>query len=326
LNKSVLVSITDYSNLLGMSKKILVTGVNGFVGQHLVKELVDNSIEVVGVGGSIGSVDSIPGVSAYQVIDLSKKEDAAKIDFSGIDGVIHLAGLAAVGPSFDNPMQYINVNIGIETNLFEAALAQNTKPKFVIVSSGSLYDPRVALPLSEKSSVIPSSPYAVSKIGQEQMAHYYGLRGFECIVVRPFNHIGPGQNPGFLVPDVAQQIIEVEKGSADSVLVGNLDAKRDYTDVRDIVRAYRLVLERGVAGKTYNICSGASVSGHDIVNGLLKAAGGTIKIEQDPDRMRPSDAPDIYGDHGTITKDTGWEPEISLDKTLSDVIADWRNR
>jgi GDP-4-dehydro-6-deoxy-D-mannose reductase len=249
-----------------------------------------------------------------------------KIDFQNIDGVIHLAGLAAVGPSFDDPMSYITTNIGIEVNLFEVANQQGAKPKFLIISSGSLYDPKAPLPLTELSSVIPSSPYAVSKLGQEQMAGYYGLRGLECVIARPFNHIGPGQNPGFLVPDVAQQIIEVEKRKTGKLSVGNLDAKRDYTDVRDIVRAYRLLFEKGISGKTYNICSGKSVSGHDIVSGLLNASGNNVQITQDPTRMRPSDAPDIYGAHALITADTGWEPEITLEQTLADVIDDWRSR
>ena len=309
-----------------MSKHILVTGVNGFVGQHLVKELLDNGYEVSGVGGSIGSEDALPELRSYSVLDLTNPDQATSIDFGTIDGVIHLAGLAAVGPSFDNPMQYIDVNIGIEVNLFEAASKQKTSPKFIIISSGSLYDPKAPLPLTEQSSVIPSSPYAVSKLGQEQMAQYYGMRGFECVVARPFNHIGPGQNPGFLVPDVAQQIIELEKQKNGELLVGNLDAKRDYTDVRDIVRAYRLLFEKGVGGKTYNICSGKSVSGHDIVSGLLNASDNNMQITQDPTRMRPSDAPDIYGAHDLITTDTGWRPEITLEQTLTDVIDDWRNR
>ena len=307
-------------------KKILVTGANGFVGQHLVKELADNGMEVVGIGGQIGSTSKSPYVSEYMVIDLNDLEEVKKIDFRDIDGVIHLAGLAAVGPSFDKPMEYINANIGIQTNMFEVALEQDAKPKFLIISSGSLYDPRAPLPLTEESKVIPSSPYAVSKIGQEQMAGYYVGRGFSCIIARPFNHIGPGQNPGFLVPDVAQQIIACEKSEANSVLVGNLDAKRDYTDVRDIARAYRLLLEKGVAGETYNICSGKAVSGHDVVAGLLSAASSEIQTTQDPERMRPSDTPEVYGDNHKSTEATGWHPSIPLDQTLVDVIADWRSR
>lgn len=307
-------------------KKVMVTGANGFVGQHLVKELSGNGVSVFGIGGDIGVAGKLPYVDEYVVLDLNDASAVSKINFKDIDGVIHLAGLAAVGPSFDEPLKYIDVNIGIEINMFEAALAQGAKPKFLIVSSGSLYDPKAPLPLTEKSAVIPSSPYAVSKIGQEQMAFHYGLRGFESIVARPFNHIGPGQNPGFLVPDVAQQVVASEKGGQSEIMVGNLDAQRDYTDVRDIARAYRLLLEKGVSGETYNICSGKAVSGHDMVDGLLKAAGSSASLKEDPAKMRPSDTPVIYGDSGKLTAATGWKPEIPLETTLADVIKDWRGR
>lgn len=307
--------------------KILVTGSNGFVGQHLVKELSEAGATVIGVGGSIGTHDKSPYVESYLELDLTKPEGAAKIDFSDVSGVIHLAGLAAVGPSFDDPELYMRVNVGIEVNLFETALQQNVKPRFLIISSGTLYDPKAPLPLTESSRVDPSSsPYAASKIGQEEKALDYAKQGFEVMIARPFNHIGPGQGPGFIVPDIAEQIIKVEKGEAQEIMVGNLDAKRDYTDVRDIVRGYRLLLESGKSGEIYNLCSGSAKSGHEILEGLLKAADKQIEVKQDPDKMRPSDTPEIYGSHDKLTTDTGWQPQINLDQTLADVIADWRNR
>ncbi len=306
--------------------KVLVTGANGFVGQHLVRELAEHGFSVIGVGGPIGAKDKSPHVEKYLELDLTKSEQAAKIDFSDVLGVVHLAGLAAVGPSFDDPMLYVNVNIGIEINLFETALKQNVKPRFLIISSGTLYDAKAPLPLTEESPVDPNSPYAVSKLGQEQMALYYASRGFESIIARPFNHIGPGQGPGFIVPDFAEQIIKVEKGEAQEVMVGNLDAKRDYTDVRDIVRAYRLLLDKGNSGEVYNICSGTARSGHEILDGLLKASDGHAEVKQDPAKMRPSDTPEIYGSHDKLAADTGWQPEIKLETTLADVIADWRKR
>lgn len=307
-------------------QRVMVTGANGFVGQHLVKALAENGKEVIGIGGQIGSASKPEHISEYFVVDLGDAEAVNKLDFTKIDGIIHLAGLAAVGPSFDNPMKYINANIGIQTNMFQAAVSQGATPRFLIISSGALYDAKAPLPLTEESKVIPSSPYAVSKIGQEQMAGYFGQRGFECIIARPFNHIGPGQNPGFIVPDIAQQIVTHEKGESDTIMVGNLDAERDFTDVRDIARAYRLLIEKGVAGETYNICSGKALSGHDILNGLLKASDSTASTQEDPDKMRPSDNPIIYGSNAKIADATSWQPEISIDQTLADVIADWRSR
>lgn len=307
-------------------RKVIVTGANGFVGNHLVRELSENGIEVIGIGGDRTAVQQSPHISNYMVLNLLDAKAAGTIDFSGVDGVIHLAGLAAVGPSFDDPMLYVNVNVGIEVNLFETAMKQGFKPRFLIISSATLYEAGAPLPLTEASPVDPNSPYAVSKIGQEQMALYYQSRGFETIIARPFNHIGPGQGPGFIVPDLAQQIIACEKGSAAEILVGNLDAKRDYTDVRDIVRAYRLLLDKGKSGETYNICSGKALSGHQILDGLLASVKTKPTIKQDPAKMRPSDTPEVYGSHDKLAADTGWQPEIPTETTLKDVIEDWRSR
>jgi GDP-4-dehydro-6-deoxy-D-mannose reductase len=305
---------------------ILITGANGFVGNHLARELAKNSYSVIGIGGQQGTTEQSPDLSSYQVVDLNDADAVDAIDFTAVDGIIHLAGLAAVGPSFDDPMLYVSVNIGLEVNLFEAALKQGATPRFLVISSGALYDATSPLPLTEASNVIPSSPYAVSKIGQEQMAQYYTGRGFECVIARPFNHIGPGQGPGFIVPDLAEQLIKVEKGGDDKVLAGNLDAERDYTDVRDIARAYRLLLESGKSGEIYNICSGKPRSGHEILNALQQASGIEATIEQDPAKMRPADNPVIYGDHQKLTTDTSWQPEITFEQTMSDVITDWRER
>jgi GDP-4-dehydro-6-deoxy-D-mannose reductase len=314
----------NWQEKLMIPSKVLVTGVNGFVGRHLVGELRANDIEVVGVGGP----DKITGDSRvdYLALDLTNAETAKEIDFTGVDGVVHLAGLAAVGPSFDDPLKYLTTNVGIEVNLFEAALAQKATPKFLIISTGGLYDPATKLPITELSPVIPSSPYAVSKLSQEQMAGYYAGRGFECVIARPFNHIGPGQGLGFLIPDLAKQIVDVENRKLSELSVGNLEAKRDYTDVRDIVRAYRLLLEKGKPGEAYNICSGTARSGHEILEQLLKLSKAQPKVVQDHGKLRPSDNPVIYGAHEKLSKDTGWQPEISIEQTLGDVIADWRAR
>lgn len=302
--------------------KIMVTGAAGFVGNHLSRELQQNGHEVI---AAINTHETNPEGTVAMLANLAVAEEVkAGIDFRGIDAVIHLAGLAAVGPSFDDPAKYINVNSGIEINLFETCLAQDVRPRFVVVSSGSLYDPSAPMPINEESPVLSNSPYSVSKITQEELAKYYGQRGFEFIIARPFNHIGPGQRPGFIVPDFAQQIVAGEKGEQTEMKVGNLEAKRDYTDVRDIARAYRLLVEQGVSGEVYNICSGNSVSGQEILDRLLARSVAKLAIKQDPDRMRPSDIAEIVGDHSKITKDTGWQPEISLDQTLEDALEDWR--
>lgn len=306
--------------------KIAVTGANGFVGKHLVTELVTHNYSVLAIGGS----DLTSGQDSENVTwvncDLSQESEVAKLNLSDVDAVIHLAGLAAVGPSFDSPMSYITTNAALEVNLFQKAIHDNVRPRFLLISSGSLYDPNSELPITEQTTVLPSSPYAVSKITQEQAGHYYGNRGFEVVIARPFNHFGPGQNTGFIAPDLAQQIVAVERGESTQISVGNLEAQRDYTDVRDIVKAYMALLANGVPGETYNICSGNPKSGNDVLNAMLQYTQLQPQIVTDPSRMRPADNPVIYGDHSKISKDAGWQPTIDFTTTIADVIEDWRSR
>lgn len=305
--------------------KVLVTGANGFVGPHLLRALVQAGHEVTATGSRGKTV--LPEGVTFLSLDLTDRDQVDRLDFRAIEGVIHLAGLAAVGPSFEAPLHYIAVNGGIEINLFEAATAQGAKPKFVIVSSGSLYDPASPLPLTEKSPVQCTSPYAVSKRLQEELAGYYGQRGFEYVIARPFNHIGPGQNEGFLIPDLAKQIATAEGNGAKTIDVGNLSAKRDYTDVRDIVRAYVALLERGTNREIYNICSGRALAGGQVLENMLKLSKNTeLKPVTDKTKLRPVDAPEIYGDHRKLTTDTGWEPLIPVEETLAQTLEDWRER
>ena len=303
----------------------MITGCSGFVGVHLAKELSTNGYEVVGVDRS-GFIDHNKYLNEHWNIDLTDANQINKLDLRGLHAVVHLAGLAAVGPSFDEPLKYLTTNAGIEINLLEALRKQNATPKIVIVSSSAVYSARNTWPTNEDSLVFPNSPYSISKLTQELVGKYYQLMGLEIVTARPFNHIGPGQNLGFIVPDVAKQVVDIERGNGDTILVGNLSAKRDYTDVRDIVRAYRLLIERGIPGETYNICSGIPVSGEEIVDKISSLSEKKIRHDVDQKKSRPSDNPIIYGSYGKIKKDTGWGPEISLDKTLLDVLADWRNR
>jgi len=295
-------------------KRIAVTGVNGFVGKHLARELVNNDICVIGIGREAGADPEIAKLlSDYVVADLTQTWPE-KIE---VDAVIHLAGLAAVGPSFDDPQTYINLNSAMLTHLAEHYLTQTKKPRLLVVSSGAIYDPNQAMPLTESSMIGFSSPYTVSKVLVENQCAYYRNRGLDCIIVRPFNHIGPGQLEGFLVPDVIQQL-----QTSDSLAVGNIATKRDYTDVRDIVRAYRLLATTPILNyDTYNACSGASVSGEEIIKLLKKATHKeSTKTIIDETRVRPTDPADIYGDASRLKKDTNWEPKITLNQTLADSI------
>lgn len=295
----------------GRLSRIAVTGVNGFVGRHVAAELTDHRIEVVGIG-----IEDSPAidVAAYAQADLAE----AWPEIGPVDAVIHLAGLAAVGPSFDEPQHYISINSSIVTHLAEALLGSTTR--IVLVSSGAIYDGSQPLPLNEDSAVAINSPYAISKILNENQATYYGGRGLDVIVARPFNHIGPGQGPGFLLPDLAASIEATAPGEA--IRTGDLSTRRDYTDVRDVARAYRLLATTSApAHRVYNICSGVSLSGHDILAALMAAAGrDDIRTETDPSRLRPNDPTDIFGDNGQLRGDTGWEPTFTIEETVADFL------
>ena len=296
-------------------KCIVVTGVNGFVGKHLVRVLHKNNLSVIGIGRETAVDPEIRGlISDYVVADLSQLWPK----LSNVDCVIHLAGLAAVGPSFDDPQRYITANSSMVTHMAEYYLVAEKKPRLIVVSSGAIYESNQMMPLTEKSVVGFNSPYAVSKILVENQCKYYRTRDLDCVVVRPFNHIGPGQLEGFLVPDVINQL---KNGS--SVTVGNISTKRDYTDVRDIARAYYLLATKPKLNHVvYNICSGKSVSGEEIVNTLKKLAyAESATIQIDRSKIRPTDPPDIYGDASALKSDVGWEPEITLKQTLRDALA-----
>lgn len=303
----------DTSNKAAV-KKIIVTGANGFVGKHLTRELCANGLLVSGVSREDDTDEEIATLlDDYSSIDLAQSWPEIK----DVNAVIHLAGLAAVGPSFDSPQTYIEVNSAMITNMCEYYLKQENKPRIIVVSSGAIYDPKQPMPLTEDSDIGLYSPYAVSKVLVEKQCEYYRNRGLDCVVVRPFNHIGPGQGKGFLVPDVIDQLKE-----HDAISVGNISTKRDYTDVRDIARAYRLLATTPKLNHTtYNACSGVSVSGKEIVTYLKELLGKPeAKVIIDPTKVRPTDPADIYGDSSRLTADTGWKPEISLQQTLADIV------
>jgi len=301
--------------------KVLITGSSGFVGLHLQTLLRQEGNEVIG----LGHLPARDGDSSYHAVDLLDANAVSGVDFGGIDVVIHLAGLAAVGPSFEQPRRYIDANAGMQINLFEAMIAQRVTARALIISTGNVYRAD-HLPITEDAAITTPSPYAVSKMTQEHLAYYYGNRGFEMIIARPFNHIGPGQTEGFIVADLAKQIAAAERQNRTEISVGNLTSCRDYTDVRDIVRAYCALIQRGTPGEIYNVCSGTSTSGERILAGLLKHSSVKLEVVPDPAKMRPADIKDIRGSHAKLTADTGWEPQIPLDQTLADVLADWRQR
>lgn len=299
------------------SKQIVISGINGFVGQHLARELHNKEVSVIGIGNDTQVASTISNVvSGYFSQDLT----AAWPDTGDVDGVVHLAGLAAVGPSFDDPQRYINLNSAMVTNMAEYYVSRSNKPRLLIVSSGAIYSPNQSMPINEDADIGLSSPYAVSKVLTENQAIYYNGRGLECIAARPFNHIGPGQDKGFILPDFYSRLKEMTEGGV--IKVGNINTKRDYTDVRDIVKAYTaLILAPSLQHSVYNVCSGKSLAGSEVLDMLKKSMKkDSIQFEVDPALIRPTDIPEIAGDSSRLRNELGWKPSYTIDQTISDFV------
>lgn len=298
-------------------ERVVVSGVNGFVGHHLARELFSAGVSVVGIGQENNVNPAISEIvdEYYQANLVESWPDVPKAK-----AIIHLAGLAAVGPSFEKPQLYINANSSMVTNLCEHYVNKEQKPRIVIVSSGTVYDSNQDLPINEAGRIGFTSPYAVSKILNENQADYYRHRGLDCVVVRPFNHIGPGQGLGFLLSDMYERLSKL--GDGEKIVTGNIETRRDYTDVRDIVRAYgRLALTTTLNYGVYNLCSGKSVSGVEIFNSLKKEMGlNGIRYEIDQSLVRPNDILDIVGDSSRLQEETGWSPQIDIHQTVADFV------
>ena len=303
---------------------VMVMGVNGFVGKHLTIELLRQGCTILGVGQEPQA--SAIGLSQYFACNLLDKDAVSKLPLKDVDSIINLAGFARVGDSFTQAGLYQKVNVGVLSVVGEELVRQGLTPRLIAVSTGAVYDANQSLPLNESSDLInpgKGSPYAQSKISMEEAARDLRKQGLECIVVRPFNHIGPGQEPGFLVPDLYAKLMAA-KTSGEPVIVGNLTTRRDYTDVRDVVRAYtKLALSPSLAHTTYNVCSGTSTTGQTILDTLLQKTGtvGKVTIKQDSSLLRPDDPKDLYGSHERLKDEVGWRPKISLTQTIGDFVA-----
>lgn len=306
---------------------IMVTGVNGFVGNHLTDALKAAGHEVVGVGIVECNEDLLAKLESFHVCDLTNPDEVAKLPLQNLNGVINLAGLAAVGPSFDNPDEYMRINTAVLSVICDEILKQNLQSKIRVlaISSGALYANNQAMPLTEDSTTDESSsPYAASKLAMEQLAQQYSQKGLECIVARPFNHIGPGQGPGFLLPDLYTQLLEAQEKN-EPMRVGNLTTQRDYTDVRDVVGAYvALISAPSLSHQLYNVCSGASRKGEEVLETLMRVTDAKAEVQVDESKFRPSDAPILYGDRSRLTTDTDWQPKIPFEQTVSDYVA-WQS-
>jgi GDP-4-dehydro-6-deoxy-D-mannose reductase len=312
--------------------RVLITGMAGFAGSHLAELALREGAEVAGTVLAGAATDSLTDLRARVATipcDLTVPGAVARVlaDVQP-DRVFHLAGLTVVGTSWARRAEVLRANLGGAYELLEA-LRPRPVPT-LLVSSGEVYGtvPETAQPISESQPIAPRSPYALSKAGQELYAGYYArAERLPLVVVRAFNHVGPRQAPGFVWSDVARQIATIERGLAPPVLeVGTLTTRRDFTDVRDMVRAYWLALARGAPGEAYNAASGGALSIDEVVRGFLARAKGPIEVRVAPERVRPADIPLLLGDASRLSALTGWRPTIPLEQTLSDVLDDWRRR
>lgn len=313
-------------------KKAFITGISGFAGSFLADLLLTEGLEVHGthISSDTKNIEQIHDRVHLHRVDLLEKEKVQKcISEVQPDMVYHLAALTSPAESFSNPETVFINNVTAQVHLLEALRLSANTPRIMIISSAEVYGivNSSDLPISETVELRPGSPYAVSKIAQDYLGLQYFLSyGMDIIRVRPFNHIGPRQSASFVVSSFAKQIAEAEKSkNGKEILVGNLDAKRDFTDVRDMVRAYSILAQKGKSGEVYNIGSGLSYKISDILGKLVSLSYEKIETKIDPSRMRPSDVPDIRSDNTKIKNETNWEPSIPLDQTLKDTLDYWRD-
>jgi GDP-4-dehydro-6-deoxy-D-mannose reductase len=312
--------------------RALVTGAAGFVGRHLVAELLSRGYEV---GGMVHPNDGGPG-------SLGPKVDVLPLDIldeAGLEGafrrfapdaVFHLAAFSNPEGSRKEARRTLETNVIGAHNLLAAASESGRRPKVLLVGSAQQYGdvPQDEQPISEDREQKPLTPYAVSKTTQEIL----GGRSFwsgelPVYLTRSFNHTGPGQTDSYVAPSFARQVAEVERGAREpSIRVGNLSARRDFTDVRDVATAYATIVERGQPGRPYNVCRGEAVAIGDLLNELVRHSRVPVQVVVDPDRYHAIDAPLLVGDPSRLKADTGWSPRYSLSETLRDLLDDWRAR
>jgi GDP-4-dehydro-6-deoxy-D-mannose reductase len=296
--------------------KALVTGVAGFVGRHLVTHLEASGDVVTGIDRDHG----------IDLLDPPALTDAFVT--AQPDAVYHLGGWSDVGGSWVEPRAAFRVNAEGTLNVLEACRAVGVA-RVLLVSSADVYG-KVSLselPLTEESPFRPVTPYAASKIAADELGLQAWLGyGLEVLRVRAFNHLGPGQTNRFVCPALAERIALNELEGNEVVTVGNLTPRRDFTDVRDVVRAYRLLVENGEPGEAYNVCSGHDIAIAELADRLIAMATRPMRLEGDPALQRPVDVPVLRGDYARLHKATGWNPEIDLDQTLLDVLDEWRDR
>ena len=315
--------------------RVLITGITGFVGSHFADYALARGVHVVGSFRWRSKTENIEHIrDRIELIDCDLRDGNSAhhlIDAARPDWVIHLAAQSFVGTSWQAPAETFMTNTLPQVNLLEAVRARTPAARFLVIGSSEEYGfvTEDELPITEANPLRPLSPYAVSKVAQDLMGYqYFKSYGMHIVRSRAFNHEGPRRGDVFVTSNFARQIAEIERGIREPVIaVGNLKNRRDYTDVRDIVRGYWLLLEKGEAGEVYNLCSGRAWVIHEILDFLLgEARVRGITVREEASRLRPSDVPVLRGDATKAQAVVGWRPEIPFEQTLRDLLDYWRQR
>jgi GDP-4-dehydro-6-deoxy-D-mannose reductase len=315
--------------------RVLITGITGFVGSHMAEYALSQGAQVFGSSRWRSKTENIEHLRAQITLVESDLRDVssvrALVEESNPDYVVHLAAQSFVGTSWQTPAETLTTNILSQVNLFEAIRALKLTPRFLCVGSseeyGMVYEEE--LPIRETNPLRPLSPYAVSKVTQDVMGYqYWKSYGLPIVRARAFSHEGPRRGDVFVTSNFAKQVAEIEVGLRAAVVrVGDLKPRRDFSDVRDIVRGYWLLLEQGEPGEVYNLCSGRSWSIQQVLDFLIGASTASgIAVEVEPGRLRPSDVMVLEGDPSKIEKATGWKVAIPFERTLIELLDYWRER
>ena len=305
----------------------LVTGATGFAGSHLVDHLLESEPAVAAWAHERGREPHLAADSRvlWNGVDLLDRQAVARAIADLEPSVVyHCAGIAHVGESWSKPVRALSVNVLGTHHVLEGVREAATGCPVLVIGSALIYRASRNV-LKEEDAIGPSDPYGVSKLAQEMLA--LGSTPGPVFIVRPFNHAGPRQSAAYVTSSFARQIAEIEAGLHEPVLrVGNLETERDITDVRDTVRAYRLVVLHGKPARPYNVCSGQAYRVRDLLDSLTRLSRIPIRVETDPERLRPSDNPIIAGDRSRLSAETGWQPRIPIERTLGDLLEYWRAR
>ena len=326
-----------------MARAILVTGAAGFAGSHLLDLLAGKSEPTAGSGSGSGfdsASDSITGwhrpgrtppsrgpAVAWTAVDLLNRPSVIDAIARLRPAIVyHCAGAAHVGQAWERTEATLSANVRGTHHVLEGLRRAGTPARVLIPSSALVYRPANE-PLTEDHPLVPTSPYGLAKLAQELLASHAGSNRLEITIARAFNHFGRRQDPAFSTSAFARQIASIEAGlQPPEISVGNLEARRDLTDVRDTVRAYRLIAERGRPGRAYNVCSGRAIAIRDVLDMLVARSHVTIRVQVDPERFRPNDVPLLLGDPRRVREELGWSPELPLEQTLEDILEHWRGK